>query len=550
MFKWRSSLQMKFLTMLVVATVIPSLAASLVIARREQRISLQSLESRGKSLCSYMTMLSSDPLLAGDTIQLDAIVKEVNKDPDVLYALVRDKSGALLTSQYASINYQHEGSKALLEKQPKESKVSDLVAVLARANQAVETELPVLSDNEKIGTVRLALSGHEIRSLALRSTLFVFATNITIITLLFGTVFFFATRRMVLAPLQRITEVSRQMAAGQISERLSVTSTDEIGGVMESFNAMADNLTTVVRRLGEASASVNAIAQSMSTASEQMSEGSSRQAGSVEEVSASMEQMVSNIQQNADNAQQTERIAQKAATDAGEGGRAVAETVGAMKQIAGKITIIEEIARQTNLLALNAAIEAARAGEHGRGFAVVASEVRKLAERSQAAAGEIGRLSGTSVEVAERAGTLLAQLVPDIRRTAELVQEINGSSREQNEGAAQVNGAVQQLDQVVQQNASAAEEMATTAQGLSEQAGHLRSTMEFFRIEAAATPAADTGVRAAAPHATTHRIAEGARIMKMARRRGLNAPEAEVPDQETADPGSPQGRPAAEYAQY
>ena len=67
-------------------------------------------------------------------------------------------------------------------------------------------------------------------------------------------------------------------------------------------------------------------------------------------------------------------------------GSTVRQTVAAMKEIAAKVTIIEEIAYQTNLLALNAAIEAARAGEHGKGFAVVASEVRKLAERSQAAA--------------------------------------------------------------------------------------------------------------------------------------------------------------------
>ena len=126
-----------------------------------------------------------------------------------------------------------------------------------------------------------------------------------------------------------------------------------------------------------------------------------------------MEQMVSNIKQNADNAQQTEKIAIKSAEDAKEGGRSVADAVNAMKEIASKISIIEEIARQTNMLALNAAIEAARAGEHGKGFAVVAAEVRKLAERSQKAAGEINQLSASTVKVAEKAGDMLEKLVPE-----------------------------------------------------------------------------------------------------------------------------------------
>ena len=159
------------------------------------------------------------------------------------------------------------------------------------------------------------------------------------------------------------------------------------------------------------------------------------------------------------------------------------ETVSAMKEIATKISIIEEIARQTNLLALNAAIEAARAGEHGKGFAVVASEVRKLAERSQSAAGEISQLSTSSVAIAEQAGEMLNKMLPDIQKTAELVQEISASSKEQDTGADQINKAIQQLDQVIQQNAGSAEEMASTTEELSSQAEQLKATIAFFTLD-------------------------------------------------------------------
>ncbi len=214
--------------------------------------------------------------------------------------------------------------------------------------------------------------------------------------------------------------------------------------------------------------------------------------------------MVSNIKQNADNAQQTEKIANKSAKDAQDSGRSVVEAVSAMKEIASKISIIEEIARQTNLLALNAAIEAARAGEHGKGFAVVAAEVRKLAERSQKAAGEINTLSASTVKVSEKAGEMLDRLVPDIQRTAELVQEITAACKEQDTGATQINQALQQLERVIQQNASAAEEMASTTEELSGQGAQLLGALEFFQTgdvshNHARKPAAPPARPAAAP---------------------------------------------------
>ncbi len=302
--------------------------------------------------------------------------------------------------------------------------------------------------------------------------------------------------RAITRPIIQAAEISDRLSNGDLTVNIAVQSKDETGQLLGAMKNMVDKLRGIVADVQTAADNVASGSQQLSANSEEMSQGATEQAASAEEASSSMEQMAANIKQNADNAVQTEKIALKSAEDAVAGGKAVSETVTAMKQIAQKISIIEEIARQTDLLALNAAIEAARAGEHGKGFAVVASEVRKLAERSQTAAGEISRLSGTSVEVAEKAGEMLNRMVPDIQKTSELVQEISAASNEQNSGAEQVNKAIQQLDQVIQQNASASEEMASTSEELSSQAEQLQEAIAFFKLDTQKNTAAK---RAKAP---------------------------------------------------
>ena len=280
--------------------------------------------------------------------------------------------------------------------------------------------------------------------------------------------------------LRATTAVAEEIAKGNLTVQAKRLSDKDTLGI--ALETMIERLREVVTDVSTAVENVAAGSEELSASAETLSQGVSEQAASSEEASSSMEEMAANIRQNADNASETEKIARQSAADAAKSGEAVGKAVSAMKTIAEKIGIVQEIARQTDLLALNAAIEAARAGEHGKGFAVVASEVRKLAERSQAAAAEISTLSGQTLTVSEEAGQMLTRLVPDIQRTASLVSEITSASREQNTGAEQINVAIQQLDQVTQQNASAAEEMSSTSEELSSQAQQLQTSISFFTL--------------------------------------------------------------------
>ncbi len=277
--------------------------------------------------------------------------------------------------------------------------------------------------------------------------------------------------------------LTQTVASGDLTQDVVVRSNDELGDLQRALQSMLKKLRAIVGETVRAAQNVSVGSQELSASAEQLSQGSTEQASATEEASASMEEMAANVKQNADNASQTETIARRSAQDAEASGFAVGKAVEAMQTIASKITVVQEIARQTDLLALNAAVEAARAGEHGRGFAVVASEVRKLAERSQAAAAEIGTLSAETVKTARDAGSMLEKLVPDIKRTASLVEEITAACREQDVGAMQINQAIQQLDKVTQRNTAASEEVSSTSEELATQAEQLKATVAFFRID-------------------------------------------------------------------
>jgi len=476
----------KFLVSIFLVMFLVSVALVVTLGMNQKAALMLQLEAKGKNTSQFLAAISAEPIMSYNFTYLEGYVKDIARDREVFSAVVQDKTGSPLT------------------------KIGN---EQAEKTDLIEFSSPVKQGDEQIGTVRILFTKKYINEATRRAQVIILASCFGSVIII-SFVVYLLFNKIIVKPLETLKISMGKMASGDLDLSVESRSNDEVGMLAQAMVDMVKKLRDVVADVKSAANSVSTGSQQLSSGATQLSEGTTEQAASAEEASASIEEMNATIRQNADNAMQTDKIAMKSANDARQSGEAVTDAVHAMRQIAEKIGVIEEIARQTNLLALNAAIEAARAGEAGRGFAVVASEVRKLAERSQAAAGEIGHLSSSSVDIAERAGSMLAKLVPDIQKTAELVQEISAASKEQAGGSNQINGAIQQLNRIVQQNAGAAEEMSSMSEELSTQAQQLQAAIGFFKMnERSSDKVIGLQARREPPQLTHEPFAIGSRSM-------------------------------------
>jgi methyl-accepting chemotaxis protein len=297
-------------------------------------------------------------------------------------------------------------------------------------------------------------------------------------------------------PLNEAVHIAGCVAAGDLTQQITVESSNETGRLMQSLKDMNDSLTRTVGAVRLSTDTIATASGEIASGNMDLSSRTEEQASSLEETASSMEELTSTVKQNADNAGQANQLVLSASEHASKGGAVVAQvvqTMGSIKDSSAKVVdiigVIDGIAFQTNILALNAAVEAARAGEQGRGFAVVASEVRSLAQRAAGAAKEIKVLINDSVEkvdagarLVDDAGATMEQIVTSVKQVADIMSEIAAASNEQSTGIEQINLAVTQMDHVTQQNAALVEEAAAAAQSLQEQAARLSEAVGVFQL--------------------------------------------------------------------
>ena len=328
-----------------------------------------------------------------------------------------------------------------------------------------------------------------------------------------------------LAPLTTLSSAMEALSKGDgdLTQRITVNSKDEIGTLAHHVNAFIAKLQEIVRDIADSSSQLNEQSEVSTNVARQTSDGLSVQLHEISQIATAVHEMSATAEEVANNAQMTADSAISSTENCEQGKQVIIRNQDSITNLAQQVenasgiiqeleknaldintilSTISDIAEQTNLLALNAAIEAARAGEQGRGFAVVADEVRVLSQRTHSSTDEIREmietlqknsvsavesmqrsqdLAQSSVDDANNATTALEEIATSIQQISDMASHISNAASEQRTVTGEVSKNIQLVNDVSDNMSTEADNSRQLSEELRGIAQQLNTQVQLFK---------------------------------------------------------------------
>ncbi len=335
-------------------------------------------------------------------------------------------------------------------------------------------------------------------------------------------------------PISIVDTTVNQIASGKadLTQRLEVTTKDEIGSLVQGFNSFMEKLQNIIKQIQSSNSELTSVEESLGVSVQDASSSITEILSNIESVavqvgnqSNAVSQTSAAVTQIAENINSLETMIQNQANGVSNASTAVEEMIGNISAVNSSVEkmassfeqletsstngieqqklvdqqisevaeqsktlqdanlAIASIASQTNLLAMNAAIEAAHAGEAGKGFAVVADEIRKLSETSSSQSKRIGAELRLIVDTIKRVVDASAKSKESfnyvstlITDTDELVRQIRAAMEEQQAGSKQILESLKLMNDSTSEVKTAGQEMKSGNQMILNEINNLQNT--------------------------------------------------------------------------
>jgi methyl-accepting chemotaxis protein len=497
-------------------------ALGVVFARTQRAAMTAQLEKKAEIFALNLATGLAVPFSIGEYTRLQQMLDEARQaDPDAAYLVLVEASGRLMARAEAP-GLSAAGRAGAARQVPAVTQFTRLA--VPGASDLFEVAAPVRYGVNHLGALRIGVTTEPISRLVRRTQWTLVLIGVT--ALVIGAFVYGYAARMIARPVREAVASLEELARGEgdLTKRLPVTSSDEIGRLAGAFNTFLEKLRQLIGQLASASARVAEAAGELASGARQMAAGAEEQTAKTTQAASAIEEMAATALDVARNATAVRDAARDAAGAAGDGREIVARLTAEMGAIAGRVKetaqvisrlgrqstqigeivgVITEVAEQTNLLALNAAIEAARAGEQGQGFSVVADEVRKLAERTAKATTEIAgmiqaiqRQSEEAVSamgdrtieaergaaLAREGGEAIEKIRAVVGRVLEQVEQIAAAAQEQSAGTEEISSSVEGVATIAKQAAAGTVSTAKAAGELSKLAAEMRGIAGSFKL--------------------------------------------------------------------